>query len=75
MKKKLTLSVQEELVQYGKQYAAQQGKSLSQVVEEALRTLQESGEPSFADKWAGKLVKRKHPPGDARAAYLENRYG
>lgn len=74
MKRKLTLSVEEELVQYGKQYAARQHKSLSQVVEDALRDLQRAGEPSFADKWAGKLVKRERP-GDARMAYLEKRYG
>lgn len=75
MKAKLTLSVEEELVRYGKQYAARQGKSLSQVVEETLRDLQQSEEPTFSQRWRGKLVKRKHPPGDARMAYLEKRYG
>lgn len=74
MKAKLTLSVEEELVRYGKQYAARQGKSLSQVVEETLRDLQQSEEPLFTDKWAGKFVKRERP-GDARMAYLEKRYG
>jgi hypothetical protein len=74
VKKKLTLSVQEELVKYGKQYAAQQGKSLSQVVEEALEKLHAAQEPTFTDKWAGKLVKREHPRGDPRMEYLEKRY-
>ena len=74
MKAKLTLSVEEELVQYGKRYAAQQGKSLSRVVEETLRALRQSEEPLFTDKWAGKFVKRERP-GDARMEYLEKRYG
>ncbi len=73
MKRKLTLSVEEELVEYGKQYAAQQHKSLSQVVEEALREIREAGQPTFSQRWRGKFAKRNRP-GDPRMEYLEKRY-
>ncbi len=44
MPKKLTLNIEEELVEFAHQYARKKNKSISKIVEEYLRFLKESEE-------------------------------
>jgi len=74
MKTKLMLSVEESVVRRGKEHAAHHGTSLSQLVENLLRTEVEKDEPDFVEKWRGKLVMRERP-GDPRFEYLKRKYG
>ena len=74
MKQKLTLAVEKPLIEFGKQYAARHGTSLSRLMEEALRKLADAAEPPFSQKWRGKLTKAQRP-GDQRMELLERRYG
>ena len=53
MKAKLTLSIDEELIPKAKAAARRRGKSLSEVVEKALRDISEPPKESFVDKWQG----------------------
>ena len=74
MKTKLTVSVDDEMIEFGKEYAASRGTSLSQLIEDSLRELQRSGKPSFSSRWKGKFSKRSSK-GDPRMRWLEKRYG
>ena len=55
MKTKLTLTIDAELVPRAKAWAAEQGMSLSALVEASLR--ERTGEPgaSLVDRWAGRF--------------------
>ncbi len=55
MKKKLTITVDAEVVPAAKRYARSHGVSLSSVIERALRAVTEGDGPSFASRWRGKL--------------------
>ena len=74
MKRKLTLSVDEELVKFGKEYAARRGVSLSQFIERALRDARATEGPLFADQWHGKFAGIGDPD-EERLRYLKERYG
>jgi hypothetical protein len=74
MKTKLTVSIDEELVPKAKKYAASTGKSLSAVIEQFLRQATMKIEPTFSQKWLGKL-KPANKKGDPRYNYLAKRYG
>ena len=54
MKKKLTITVDEELLPRAKRYARAKGVSLSSVIEESLRDLAED-EASFTERWQGRF--------------------
>ena len=54
MKKKLTITVDEELLPRAKRYARARGVSLSSVIEESLRDLA-GDEASFTERWQGRF--------------------
>ena len=53
MKKKLTITIEEELIPRAKRYARRRGVSLSSLVEDALERMTASGETSFVERWRG----------------------
>ena len=55
MKKKLTITVDGELVPKAKRYARSQGVSLSSLIETELRDLVSGEAPSFASRWRGEF--------------------
>ena len=55
MKKKLTITVDGELLPRAKRYARSRGVSLSSLIEEALREMAGEEAPSFADRWRGRF--------------------
>lgn len=73
MKKKLTITVDEDLLPRAKSYARSRGLSLSAVVEEALRSLAGAEQPSFSERWQGKFTLAERD-GD-RYRYLVKKYG
>ncbi len=56
MKKKLTLTIDEELIPSVKLVANARGISLSQWVEDLLRESAQNGERSFSSRWAGRFA-------------------
>jgi len=56
MKRKLTITIDEEVLPRAKRYARQNGVSLSQLIEDALRNLAPRDGPSFSTKWRGKFL-------------------
>lgn len=73
MKRKLTLTVEESVIEYGKKHAKERGKSLSQLVEEKLRELEQQKERPFSERWAG-CIEIADRPGDRRLEYLKEHY-
>ena len=74
MKKKLTITVDEELIPVAKRYARSRGESLSSVIEQTLRQVTREQAPSFSSKWRGKFrpAERDDPRYQALAAkYLD----
>ena len=55
MKKKLTVTVDEDVLPLAKRYAKSQGVSLSLLVEQALRDMTREEELTFSEKWRGKF--------------------
>ena len=55
MKKKLTITVDSELVPRAKRYARARGVSLSSVIEDSLRELTQDLGPSFVERWRGRF--------------------
>lgn len=55
MKTKLTLYVEEPVVEQAKSYAKRRKVALSGLVEDHLRSLTDSAGTSFVDKWSGKF--------------------
>ena len=55
MKKKLTITIDEELLPRAKRYARARGVSLSSLIEDALRQMSEEVEGSFVDRWRGRF--------------------
>ncbi len=72
MKRKLTLTVEENLLPVAKRYAKSQGLSLSSLVERLLRDAAGHHEPSFASRWRGKFQPAER--GDARHECLSKKY-
>ena len=72
MKKKLTITLDAELIPVAKRYARSFGVSLSSLIEQSLRRATNSEAPSFASRWRGKLrpAKRAGP----RYEVLEKKY-
>lgn len=53
MKKKLTITIDAELVPRAKRYARSRGVSLSSLINDALAEMAGGKEPSFVDRWRG----------------------
>ena len=72
MKRKLTITVDAELLPRAKRYARERGVSLSSLVEEALREMTEEARPSFVDRWRGRFEAANR--GDDRFRALAEKY-
>ena len=59
MKRKLTLTVEEELVRKGKVIAAKKGVSLSNLFEEVIQTITQDDTALFSEKW-NRLFNKKN---------------
>ncbi len=55
MKKKLTVTVDADVLPIAKQYARAKGVSLSSLIERSLRLMAAGEAPSFASRWRGRL--------------------
>ena len=55
MKRKLTITIDEEILPRAKRYARTRGVSLSSLIEEALRELAGEEAPSFVERWRGRF--------------------
>ena len=71
MKKKLTITVDEDLLPRAKRYAQARGVSLSSVIEDSLRDLTGTDE-SFVDRWRGRFEAAQRD--DARYRGLAEKY-
>jgi hypothetical protein len=60
MKAKLTITVDEALIPEAKLYARKHGVSLSQLIENSLRTLTSQAKPSFSERWGGQFEASEH---------------
>ena len=69
MKKKLTITVDAEVLPRAKRYARSRGVSLSSFIEQSLRELIGEDVPSFASRWRGRFeaAGRDDPRYDALA--------
>lgn len=67
MKKKLTVTVDAEVLPRAKSYARSRGVSLSSLIEQALREVVGTTTQSFSDRWRGQLetANRDDPRYDA----------
>ena len=72
MKKKLTVTIDEDVLPLAKRYAKSQGVSLSSLVEQALRDMTRDEELTFSEKWRGKFKLAER--GDPRYEYLVQKY-
>ena len=72
MKKKLTITVDAELLPRAKRYARARGVSLSSVIEDELRDLITEETSSFSKRWRGEF--RPAERDDARYAALAEKY-
>ena len=72
MKRKLTITVDEELIPVAKQHARSRGVSLSALIEDSLRIATARRSESFAARWRGKF--RPAEREDPRYAALAKKY-
>lgn len=72
MKKKLTLTVDEDLIPRAKRYARSRGVSLSSLVEDALQEMTGPPEPGFVERWRGRFEPAGHD--DERYRALAEKY-
>jgi len=72
MKRKLTITIDEELLPVAKQYARSRGVSLSSLIEGSVRAMAAGHTSSFASRWRGRL----RPAGrdDTRYEALARKY-
>ncbi len=73
MKKRLTLSIDPDVVTMAKRYAQSRGMSLSALVEQYLVKQTRLGEESIASRWRGKF-KPAEKHGDPRYDFLAKKY-
>lgn len=73
MKKKLTLTVDEDLIPAAKRHAEERGRSLSSLVEEALREMLGPEHDTFAERWLGGMELAERD--DERYRALLEKYG
>ena len=55
MKKRLTITVDGEVISAARRYARARGVSLSSLVEQSLRQMTKGETQSFSSRWRGKL--------------------
>ena len=72
MKRKLTITVDGDLLPRAKQYARARGVSLSSLIEASLRELAGEDTPSFATRWRGRFGAARR--NDARYEALARKY-
>ena len=72
MKRKLTITVDGELLPRAKQYARSRGVSLSSLIETSLREIAAYDTPSFASRWRGRFEASSR--GDSRYDALARKY-
>ncbi len=72
MKKKLTLTIDADLLPRAKRHARVLGVSLSSLVEEALQEMASEEVPSFVERWRGRFEVASH--GDERFRILAEKY-
>lgn len=72
MKKKLTVTIDQELIPVAKEYARREGVSLSELIEGALRGLAAKERDSFSTRWRGRFVPAERE--DERYRALAEKY-
>jgi post-segregation antitoxin (ccd killing protein) len=72
MKRKLTITVDGDLLPRAKRYARSRGVSLSSLVETSLREVAGADAPSFASRWRGRFEAARRD--DARYDALARKY-
>ena len=72
MKTKLTITIDEDLIPIAKKHARSQRKSLSGVIESALRSLTSGDKGSFARRWRGRFKPARRK--DERYQALAKKY-
>ena len=72
MKKKLSITVDAELLPLAKRYARSRGVSLSSLIEQSLSEMTGENTQSFASRWRGKF--RAAERDDARYEALVKKY-
>ena len=72
MKRKLTITVDGELLPRAKQYARSRGVSLSSLIEASLREIAADDTPSFASRWRGRFEASRRD--DSRYDALARKY-
>lgn len=55
MKKKLTITIDADILPLAHRYAKSKGVSLSSLVEQVLRDMTREEEPTFPEKWRGRI--------------------
>lgn len=73
MKKKLTITIERDLIPQAKRLARERRVSLSSMIEAALREMTEGGKPSFAQRWRGSFEMAERE--DVRYRSLAEKYG
>ncbi len=72
MKRKLTITVDADIIPLAKRYARSRGVSLSSLIERSLREVAGESGPSFAARWRGRLKEARR--GDERYDALARKY-
>jgi len=72
MKRKLTITIEADLLPAAKRYARSRGVSLSSIIEDSLLTITEDLEPSFVERWRGRFIIPTHD--DDRFRALAEKY-
>ncbi len=72
MKRKLTITIDEELLPVAKQYARSRGVSPSSLIKSSVRVMAAEHTPSFASRWRGRLQQAGRD--DARYEILARKY-
>ena len=72
MKRKLTITVDDALLNDAKRFARSRGLSLSALIETSLRDSLANDAPTFAERWRGKF--RAAERGDPRYEALARKY-
>ena len=72
MKRKLTITVDSELLHRAKRHARLRGVSLSSLVEESLRAIATDETPAFSERWRGRFKEAGRD--DARYETLARKY-
>jgi len=73
VKRKLTITVDADLLPAAKRYARSRGVSLSSLIEQSLREMAGEDSPSFSERWRGKFQPAERDD-DPRYAALAKKY-